>query len=132
MVNQSYKFGSSNLTSSLRSPDPALTRSKSKTCLFKGIIGIWCLEFIPSAGVGSLRSPDPALTRSKSKTSQPAVAIFVFTKCRSKLRISHKTKTRLCGRVLLSLVTWLGSEPMALKSVRIEYLQKFTSRVDDL
>ena len=53
----------------------------------------------------------PALPRSKSKTSQPAVAIFVFTKCKSKLRISHKTKTRLWGRVLLSLVTWLGLEP---------------------
>jgi len=34
--------------------------------------------------------------------------------------------------VLLSLVTWLGLEPMALKPVRIDSLLIFTIDVDDL
>jgi hypothetical protein len=33
---------------------------------------------------------------------------------------------------LLSLVTWLESEPMALSPVRVDTLLIFTSRVDDL
>ncbi len=34
--------------------------------------------------------------------------------------------------VLLSLVTWLEFEPSSLRPVRVGYLLKFTSRVDDL
>jgi len=68
----------------------------------------------------------------KVKPGKLTLAVFYFTENLKRAWISLKIKNPPYRWVLLSLVTWLGSEPMALKSVRIDSLLIITNDVDDL
>ena len=66
------------------------------------------------------------------KPRKLTLAVLHFSGNLKRAWISSKIKNPPDRWVLLSLVTWLGSEPMALKSVRIDSLLIFTFHVDDL